>query len=111
MNPGDIEQDQAKRFDGHDEVYLDIGILYYKKNNYRLAIDTLDQFLVKHMPRDDKRAEGLYYKGKSHLQLGQSEKAVKNYMELLESMPDSIYASAARSELEEIEWRKSLNSQ
>lgn len=46
--------------------------------------------------------------GKSYLKLKDNDNAVKNYMELLESVPNSVYASAARTELEEIQWRKSL---
>jgi TolA-binding protein len=104
----DVNNDTAKRFDGYEEVYLDMGILYYKKNNFRLAAEALSSFLKNYLPRDDKRAEGLYYLGKSYLQLKDNDNAVRNYMELLESIPKSVYASAARSELEEIKWRESL---
>ncbi len=38
------------------------------------------------------------------MKLNKNEESTNALMELLESVPDSVYASAARSELEEIEW-------
>lgn len=104
----DVNSNPKKRFAGYEEVSLDMGILYYKKNSFRPAVDALGAFLKNYTPRDEKRAEGLYYMGKSYIKLKDNDNAVKNYMELLESVPNSVYASAARSELEEIQWRKSL---
>lgn len=104
-----LDSDEDARFEGHDEVYLDAGIAYYKRNNFEDAATALEKFKLKHMPRDEKRAEGLYYLGKTYIKMtDKEEQAVNALMELLESVPDSVYASAARSELEEIEWRKNL---
>ena len=104
-----LDKDEESRFDGYPEVYLDTGISYYKRNNFENAVTALEKFKLKHMPRDEKRAEGLYYLGKSYMKLDNKEEQSMNaLMELLESIPDSVYASAARSELEEIEWRKNL---
>ncbi|MGE4496550.1 MAG: tetratricopeptide repeat protein [Deferribacterales bacterium] len=106
----DVNSDPKKRFEGYEEVSLDMGILYYKKNSFRPAVEALGVFLKNYPPRDEKRAEGLYYMGKSYIKLKDNDNAVKNYIELLESVPGSVYASAARSELEEIQWRKSLTN-
>jgi len=104
-----LDKDETTRFDGYAEVYLDTGIAYYKRNNFDNAVTALEKFKLVHRPRDEKRAEGLYYLGKTYIKMeNSSEEAVNAYMELLESVPDSVYASAARSELEEIEWRKTL---
>jgi tetratricopeptide (TPR) repeat protein len=103
-----VEKNEENRFDGYAEVYLDAGISFYKKNNFENGVKALEQFKLNYSPRDDKRAEGLYYLGKCYFKLDKSEEAVNAYMELLEGVPDSVYASAARSELEEIEWRKNL---
>lgn len=106
----ELNADPAKRFDGYEEVALDMGILLYKKNSFRAATETLTAFLQTYRPRDDKRAEALYFTGKSYLKLNDNDNAVKNYIELLESVPNSVYASAARTELEDIQWRKSLTN-
>jgi outer membrane protein assembly factor BamD (BamD/ComL family) len=103
-----LDKDEASRFEGYSEVYLDAGIAYYKKNNFDNSVKVLEQFKLKHMPRDEKRAEGLYYLGKSYLKMKKNEEGVNSLMELLESVPNSVYASAARSELEELNWRKNL---
>jgi len=104
-----LDKDEEARFDGYDEVYLDAGIAYYKRNNFEESATALEKFKLKHTPRDEKRAEGLYYLGKTYMKMDdKEEQAINSFMELLESVPDSVYASAARSELEEIEWRKNL---
>lgn len=105
---GKLSKDESARFDGYDEVYLDTGISYYKKNNYEGAVKVLEQFKLLHTARDEKRAEGLYYLGETYLKLGKNEEAVNALMELLDSIPNSVYASAARSEVEGIKWRKNL---
>lgn len=106
----EINADTTKRFDGYEEVALDMGTLLYKKNSHKAATEILTEFLKKYQPRDDKRAEALYFTGKSYLKLNDKDNAVKSYMELLESIPNSVYASAARSELEDIQWRKNLTN-
>jgi len=103
-----LDTDETTRFEGYDEVYLDTGIAYYKRNNFENAVTALEKFKLNHIPRDEKRAEGLYYLGKSYMKLNKNEESTNALMELLESVPDSVYASAARGELEEIEWRKNL---
>lgn len=105
-----VTEEPAKRFEGYEEVLLDMGILYFKKNSFRSAISSLENFLKQYPARDDKRAEALYYTAKSYLKLKENNNAVKSYMELLESIPNSIYAGVARTELEDIEWRKSLTN-
>ncbi|PLX69237.1 MAG: hypothetical protein C0602_07420 [Denitrovibrio sp.] len=103
-----LDKDENTRFEGYDEVYLDAGIAFYKRNNFENAVTALEQFKLVHTPRDEKRAEGLYYLGKTYMKMDRDEQSVNALMELLESVPDSVYASAARGELEEIEWRKNL---
>ena len=103
-----VDMDTKSRFKGYEEIYLDTGISFYKRNNYDSAAKVLEQFKLIHTPRDEKRAEGLYYLGMAYSKLGKGDNARNAYMELLESVPKSVYASAARSELEDAKWRKNL---
>ncbi|MGE4267379.1 MAG: tol-pal system YbgF family protein, partial [Deferribacterales bacterium] len=73
-------------------------------------VKVLEQFKLVHAARDDKRAEGLYYLGKSYQKLGKPDQSRNAYMELMESVPKSVYASAAKSELEDTKWRNSLKN-
>lgn len=103
-----VDMDPKSRFKGYEEIYLDTGISFFKRNNYDSAVKVLEQFKLLHTPRDDKRAEGLYYLGKAYAKQGNQDSASNAYMELLESVPKSVYASAAKSELEDAKWRKNL---
>lgn len=103
-----VDMEPKARFKGYDEIYLDTGISFFKRNNFDSAAKVLEQFKLVHTQRDDKRAEGLYYLGKTYAKMGKKENSDNAYMELLESVPKSVYASAAKSELEDAKWRKNL---
>ena len=105
-----VDSDPKARFKGYDEIYLDTGISFFKRNNFDSAVKVLEQFKLVHAARDDKRAEGLYYLGKSYQKLGKPDQSRNAYMELMESVPKSVYASAAKSELEDTKWRNSLKN-
>jgi tetratricopeptide (TPR) repeat protein len=105
-----VDADPKARFKGYDEIYLDTGISFFKRNNFDSSVKVLEQFKLIHTGRDDKRAEGLYYLGKAYQKLGKPEQSRNAYMELMESVPKSVYASAAKSELEDTKWRNSLKN-
>ncbi|WP_303851117.1 tol-pal system YbgF family protein [Seleniivibrio woodruffii] len=105
-----VDSDPKARFKGYDEIYLDTGISFFKRNNFDSAVKVLEQFKLIHTPRDDKRAEGLYYLGKAYQKMGKADQSRNAYMELMETVPKSVYASAAKSELEDTKWRNSLKN-
>ena len=105
----DLRENEDIRFEGSDEVFLSIGVLYYNRNNFASAVTALEQFIVMHQARDDKRAEGMYYLGKSLLKQGKREEAVENFVEITESIQGSVYANAAKNELSELNWWDNLD--
>jgi len=104
----ELSENKENRFKGSDEVFLSMGILYYNKNDMQSAIKALKTFIVEHQERDDKRAEGLYYLGKAKARTGDKEGAVKDFLEIVESMKLSVYAEASKKELDELKWYDSL---
>ena len=104
-----ITSNQAARFEGSQDVYLDIGLLYYRKNDFKGAVVPLKQYTDMHKEKDDKRAEALYYMGKSFVSLNDVQRGFGYYNEIIETMPESIYAGIAKSEMDEDGWKKNLN--
>jgi len=105
-----VDSDPKSRFKGYDEIYLDTGISFFKRNNFDSSVKVLEQFKLIHAARDDKRAEGLYYLGKAYQKMGKADQSRNAFMELMESVPKSVYASAAKAELEDVKWRNSLKN-
>ncbi len=107
---GVLRDNTAARFDGSDNVFLDVGLLMYRKNDFQGAIEPLNQFVMQHTDLDEKRAEALYYLGKSFVMMQSKERGYQYYNELINTMPNSIYSGIAQSELDENSWRNGLNN-
>jgi tetratricopeptide (TPR) repeat protein len=105
----ELERNPASRFPGYEKAYLDMGLDAYKKNNYQGAINALRQYVDVPIAADDKKSEALYYLGKSLTMINEKELALQYYNRLVNDMPDSVFKSMARSELEDDAWRKGLN--
>lgn len=103
-----IKGNENARFEGSADVYLDMGALYYGKNDFKNAIPPLKQFLDEYKTADDKRAEALYYMGKAFAGLNDNERGFQYYNEIINSIPESIYAGIAKSEMEQNAWKQSL---
>ncbi len=104
-----ITSNPSARFEGSQDVYLDIGLLYYRKNDFKGAVVPLKQYTDMHKEKDDKRAEALYYMGKSFIGMNDAQRGFQYYNEIIETMPESIYAGIAKSEMDEDSWKKNLN--
>ena len=104
-----VSSNPSARFEGSQEVYLDMGLLYYRKNDFQGAVIPLKEFADIHKEKDDKRAEALYYLGKSFINMSDAQRGFLYYNEIIETMPKSIYAGIAKSELDEDSWKKNLN--
>lgn len=103
-----IKGSEAARFDGSRDVYLDMGVMYFGKNDFKNAVMPLKQFLNEYKAADEKRAEALYYMGKSFVKMGDKDRGFQYYNEIINTIPDSIYASVAKSEMDENLWKDSL---
>ena len=104
----ELEQSPGTRFSGYEQVYLDLGLDAYRKNNYQGAITTLKRFTEISYSTGEDMAQALYYLGKALTMINDHSLAAGYYNRLVNEMPDSIYKSMARSELEDDAWRKSL---
>lgn len=104
-----ITNNPAAKFDGSTDVYLDIGLIHYRKNDYKNAVIPLKEYLDNYKEKDDKRAEALYYMGKSFIGLNDVQRGFLYYNEIIETIPSSIYAGIAKSELDEDLWKQNLN--
>lgn len=104
-----IRQDANARFDGSNNVYMDIGLIFYRKNDFKNAVVPLKQFTDNYKEKDDRRAEALYYLGKSFINMGDVQRGYNYYNDIISNIPSSIYAGIAKGEMEEDEWRKNLN--
>ncbi len=105
-----LRANDAAKFDGSDEVFLDVGLQLYRKNDFQGAIEPLNSFVLQHSALDEKRAEALYYLGKSFVMMNDKQRGYQYYNELINTMPTSIYAGIAKSELDEDAWRNGLNN-
>ena len=104
-----IRQDTGARFEGSNNVYMDIGLIFYRKNDFKNAVLPLKQFTDNYREKDDRRAEALYYLGKSFINMGDVQRGYNYYNDIISNIPTSIYAGIAKGEMEEDEWRKNLN--
>lgn len=105
-----IKSNTNARFDGSNNVYMDIGLIFYRKNDFQNAVMPLKQFTDNYREKDDRRAEALYYLGKSFINMGDVQRGYKYYNDIVSNIPDSIYAGIAKGEMEEDSWRKNLNN-
>lgn len=105
-----IRQDPKSRFANSEDVYMDMGLIFFRKNDYKNAVLPLKQFTDIHKTKDDKRAEALYYLGKSFINMGDVQRGYQYYNDIINNIPSSIYAGLAKGEMEEDSWRKNLNN-
>ncbi len=105
-----IRRDSAARFEGSNNVYMDIGLIFYRKNDFKNAVMPLKQFIDNYKEKDDRRAEALYYLGKSFINIGDVKRGYNYYNDIINNIPNSVYAGIAKGEMEEDNWRKNLNN-
>ncbi len=105
-----IRRDANSRFEGSNNVYMDIGLIFYRKNDFKNAVLPLKQFIDNYKEKDDRRAEALYYLGKSFINLGDVKRGYNYYNDIISNIPTSVYAGIAKGEMEEDNWRKNLNN-
>lgn len=101
-------ESQDNRFDGYEEVYLDMGLLSYRKNDYAGALIPLQNYADIAPNTSEKKAEALYYIGKSLLAMNERERGF-DYFRRVVALPPSIYRNMAQSELEDDAWRNNMN--
>ena len=105
-----IRRDSNARFTNSEQVYMDIGLVFFRKNDFKNAVVPLKQFIDMYKKKDDRRSEALYYLGKSFITMGDVQRGFQYYNEIINTIPESIYAGIAKGEMDEDNWRKSLNN-
>ena len=106
-----LAENEAARFEGYEDVYMDVGIMNFKKNNFQGAVMPLKRYVDTVNDTDsEKKAEALYYLGKALAALNERDRAIEYYRQLTDTMPDSIFAGMAKGEMEDNDWRKNLNN-
>lgn len=103
-----VSSNENARFPGSADVFLDMGALSFNKNDFNGAIIPLKRFIDEYKTLDDKRAEALYYMGKAFVNMNDKERGFQYFNEIIETMPQSIYAGIAKSEMEEKNWRDGI---
>ncbi|GHU84378.1 hypothetical protein AGMMS49941_01920 [Deferribacterales bacterium] len=96
-------------FDGCEEVYLETGMLEYKRNNFTSALSPL-QYYVDNTKDDgqdnQKKAQALYYIARSLINLNEHDRAVDYFRQIVAMPGESTYKVMAQSELENEKWQK-----
>lgn len=104
-----MKRNPDARFDGSDNVYMDMGLIFFRSNDFKNAVIPLKQFTDIYRSKDDKRAEALYYLGKSFINMGDIQRGFQYYNDIINNISSSIYAGIAKGEMDEDSWRKNLN--
>ena len=81
-----IRQDSGARFEGSNNVYMDIGLIFYRKNDFKNAVLPLKQFTDNYKEKDDRRAEALYYLGKSFINMGDVQRGYNYYNDIFQQV-------------------------
>jgi TolA-binding protein len=106
-----VKNTPANQFAGYEEVYLDMGLLAYQKNDFQGALIPLQTYVdTVAVENVAKRAEALYYIGKSLINMNERERGLTYFQQVVE-MPDSIYKNMANNELEDEAWRNNNQNQ
>jgi TolA-binding protein len=100
-----INSDSSKQFEGYEEVYLDMGLLAYKKNDFAGSLMPLQKYVDTSSDSGDKKAEALYYLGKSLMSMNERDRGLAYFRQIV-AMPDTIYKNMANNELEDDAWRR-----
>jgi hypothetical protein len=98
------------RFDGYMDVYFDVGLAAYHRNDFSGALAPLKTYTDASPADTDKKTEALYYLGKSFLSLNEKKQGFSYMQQVADSAADSVYKTMAKSELASDEWKKSLSN-
>ncbi len=79
-----------------------VGEFYYKKGSYNAAISRFEGLLKKY-PDYKKFSEVLYYTGMSYKKLNLGERASEYLTRLIETYPDSKFATDAKKEIDNLQ--------
>jgi len=82
------------------QLYYKGGAAYPSRLELKNAVVILEHS-VKMNPDDPSVPESLYFLGQCYIQLGENNKAIRNYEDLIEYYPESEYAAIAEKEIME----------
>jgi hypothetical protein len=98
------------RFDGYEDIYIDVGLAAYRRNDFSGALIPLKTYADIATVPADKKTAALYYLGKSFLSLNEQNTGLSYMQQVADSDGDSVYKTMAKSELASDAWKKSLNN-
>ncbi len=104
-----LKANSSAKFEGSNDILLDVGLINYRKNNFTAAVEPLNSYILAREENDEKKAEALYYLGKSFINMNDKDRGYRYYRTLVDEIPDSIYAGIAKGEMEEDDWKDKLN--
>jgi tetratricopeptide (TPR) repeat protein len=103
-----VSNPAGTQFDGYEEVFFDVGMLAYRKNDFRGAIIPLNRYVSLIQANTNKKSEALFYLAKSLAAVNEWDNAAQYFQQIVDTMPDSIFKSMARGELEDNRWRQNM---
>ncbi len=104
-----LKANTEAKFEGSNDILLDVGLINYRRNNFTAAVEPLNSYIQAREENDEKKAEALYYLGKSFIKMNDKDRGYRYYKTLIDEIPDSIYAGIAKGEMEEDNWKDTLN--
>ncbi len=103
-----LKANSEAKFEGSNDILLDVGLINYRRNNFTAAVEPLNSYVIAREENDEKKAEALYYLGKSFINMNDQDRGYRYYRTLVKDIPDSIYAGIAKGEMEEDNWKDTL---
>lgn len=88
------------------EFFLDAGEHFYNNNKYKKAEEALNRYMSFENINDKPKA--LYLMAKINIDNNNNQKAMQFFQQIVEEYPDNFYATMARQQLEDANWKKSL---
>jgi tetratricopeptide (TPR) repeat protein len=98
------------RFDGYEDIYIDVGLAAYRRNDFSGALIPLKTYADTATADAEKKTAALYYLGKSFLSLNEQNTGLSYMRQVADSDGDSVYKTMAKSELASDAWKKSLSN-
>jgi tetratricopeptide (TPR) repeat protein len=98
----------ATQFDGFEEVFFDVGMLSFRRNDFRGALIPLQRYIDLTQTTTPNRAEAMFSLAQSLNDLGERDSAMQMFQQIVDTMPNSIFRSMANSEVEDNNWRQNL---
>lgn len=89
-------EDEALKY-----LYFKGGVKYPSRLELKNAVEMLDNFILEN-PRDSTIAQTKFFIAQCYIQLGETEKGISTYNELVEKYPNSDCAAMAKDELKKI---------